>query len=189
MKTTLHFNSFLFPFKYLRPKEIDALLFYRFCLSAYIACIIAEIATTIALSTQQLEQSQFVRSAFEVIPFATSATMAPLLLFSIHGFFRQVDYQEYVPFHWNPNPRYRHTGAAIRASLACTAISLLVLLFPKGLFLLLIDEYHAIAPTYAVCFVFAAVVAYISPIMACVLLISATALITLTLKALQPRRD
>lgn len=149
---------------------------------SYAICVIVEVATLLTLCGQGLEEDEIVRSAFRFIPIATSIALIPLIIGSTYSFFQKVDYRNYRPFHWNPNPQFQKTSAAVRSSIAAIAIALLLLLLPQGLFLLLIDEYHALTPTYFVLLVFAGTVAYVAPIMATVGLISSTALTTIALK-------
>lgn len=184
MQDRIDFNRILFPLMFVTPGSLDQRLFYKFCIQAYPVCVAAELATLLALSVQQPQEREFVRSAFTLMPLVTSVAIVPLLLFSIYQFFRQVDFRKYRPLHWNPHQRFRKTGAVVRTSLAIVPVSLLILLFPQGLFLLLIEEYHVISETYFVSLIFMCVVAYVSPIMATFLFIALTALTTNGLQAL-----
>lgn len=188
MKSTseeqLVFNKTLFPFRYFDPKDIDAQLFYRFCIAAYALTAAASLLALVILLTKSGSEADLVQSSLSLLPSLVIAGITPLLITATLGFFRRIDYRQYLPFRWNPDRRLHKRAAVVWASLKGLAICSAIIAFPQGLFLLLIEEYHVLSFTYPVWMAYVAIIAYLIPLVATSLFICITALITEFLKAL-----
>jgi hypothetical protein len=177
----------LFPFRF-ATRASDTSLFYKFYHQCCVLTLAAAISAPVLIVRNFVDQRTFVYDLFPTLPLLIVAALVPLAMVSTIDFFRSNDCRTYITYNWNPFFRKKPGRfRKIRAELVSGAMAIAIISFPQGLFLLLIEEYHAVSPTYVLATAYAITLLFLIPAAATILFIAITAFIADAIQLFQKK--